>query len=179
MMRPATRALTLLALAACTRPGEQRALAELDVGGARLGGITVEAAGGLAAIRDLSDGRIDLWSQTPDLALTVTLDPTSAGMWTIVARNTLVDAVLTESGTVHARQPGGFPTEATFSLALAAGSHTLRIAPPDADRIEPYRIAAMADIQTALPIVDDVFRAISAVPDLRFVVAMGDITERG
>ena len=179
MMRPATHALALLALAACTRPGEQRALAELDVGSARLGGITVDAAGGLAAIRDLSDGRIDLWSQTPDLALTVTLDPTSAGTWTIIARNTLVDAVLTESGTVHARQPGGFPTEATFSLALAAGSHTLRIAPPDADRIEPYRIAAMADIQTALPIVDDVFRAISAVPDLRFVVAMGDITERG
>jgi len=179
MTQPMTRALVLLALAACTRPGEQRALAELDVGSARLGGITVEAAGGLAAIRDLSDGRIDLWSQTPDLALTVTLDQTSAGRWTIVARNTLVDAVLTEGGTVHPRQAGGFPTEATFSLALAAGSHTLRIAPPDADRIEPYRVAAMADIQTALPIVDDVFRAISALPDLRFVVAMGDITERG
>jgi len=36
----------------------------------------------------------------------------------------------------------------------------------------------MADIQTAMPEVDDVFRAISAVPDARFVVAMGDITER-
>jgi hypothetical protein len=177
--RIALGALGVLALAACTRPGEQRALAELDVGSAALGGVTVQAAGGLAAIRELSDGRIDLWSQTPDLALTVTVDQTSAGSWTIVARNTLVDAVLTENGTVHARQPGGFPTAATFTVALAEGSHTLRIAPPDADRMEPYRVAAMADIQTALPIVDDVFRAISAVPDLRFVVAMGDLTERG
>ncbi|MCX5748405.1 MAG: metallophosphoesterase, partial [Proteobacteria bacterium] len=44
--------------------------------------------------------------------------------------------------------------------------------------VERYRVAAMADIQTALPIVDDVFAAISAVPDARFVVAMGDITQR-
>jgi 3',5'-cyclic AMP phosphodiesterase CpdA len=36
----------------------------------------------------------------------------------------------------------------------------------------------MADIQTALPDVDDVFEKINAEPGLRFVVAMGDITER-
>ena len=35
MAHPATRVLALLALAACTRPGEQRAIAELDVGSAR------------------------------------------------------------------------------------------------------------------------------------------------
>lgn len=169
----------LLAVMACTRPGEQRALAELDVGSAGLRGISVQAAGGLAAIRELGDGKLELWSQTPDLALTVTLDATSAGPWTIVARNTLVDAVLTESGVVHTREPGGFPTVASFALTLDAGTTLLRIAPPDADRAEPYRFAAMADIQTALPIVDDVFRAISDVPGLRFVAAMGDITERG
>jgi 3',5'-cyclic-AMP phosphodiesterase len=166
-------------LAACTRPGEQRALAELDVGTAELRGATVRAAGGLAAIRELSSGRIDLWSQTPDLELAITLPDADAGTWTIVARNTPVGAVLTTAGAVHVRQPGDAPTVATFTLALGAGDHVLRIAPPDADRLEPYKVAAMADIQTALPTVDDVFRAISAVPDLRFVVAMGDITERG
>lgn len=172
-----TRLLIVVALAACTRPGEERALAELDVGAADLGGVTVQATGGLAAIRELRSGRIELWSQTPDLELTVTTD--SAATWTIVARNTLADAVLAEAGVVYPRAPDGFPTVATFTIALAVGTHTLRIAPPDADRVEPYRVAAMADIQTALPIVDDVFRAISAVPDLRFVIAMGDITERG
>jgi predicted phosphodiesterase len=172
-------AIVALALAGCTRPGESRALAELEVGAAELRGIAVQATGGLAAIRDLSDGRIELWSQTPDLELVVELDATAAGAWTIVARNTPVDAVLSDSGVVHPRAPGGFPTVATFALALAPGVHVLRIAPPDADRREPYKVAAMADIQTALPIVDDVFRAISEVPDLRFVVAMGDLTERG
>jgi 3',5'-cyclic-AMP phosphodiesterase len=171
--------LALLVVAGCTRPGESRALAELDVGTAALRDATVTATGGLAAIRELSDRRIELWSQTPDLELTLALTDTAAGAWTIVARNTPVDAVLAENGRVHARQPDGFPTVATFALTLPAGSHVLRIAPPDADRLEPYRVAAMADIQTALPIVDDVFRAISAVPGLRFVVAMGDITERG
>jgi Icc protein len=168
-----------LAIAACTRPGEQRALAELDIGSAELRGIAVQATGGLAAIHELADGRLEVWSQTPDLELSVTLDATAAGPWTIIARNTLTDAVLTENGVVHVREPGGFPTVATFSLTLGAGTTKLRIAPPDADRVEAYRVAAMADIQTALPIVDDVFRAISAVPDLRFVVFMGDITERG
>jgi 3',5'-cyclic AMP phosphodiesterase CpdA len=120
-----------------------------------------------------------VWSQTPDLELAVTLDATAAGPWTIVARNTLVDAVLTEHGAVHPRAPGGPPTVASFAVTLGAGTTVLRIAPPDADRVEPYRFAAMADIQTALPIVDDVFRAISAVPELRFVAGMGDLTERG
>jgi 3',5'-cyclic-AMP phosphodiesterase len=171
-------AAALLAFAACTRPGEQRALAELDVGTAGLVGITVRAAGGLAAIRELGDGKLDVWSQTPDLELSVAVDDTANRMWTVVARNTLVDAVLTEGGRVHLREPGGSPTVATFTVALPPGAHTLRIAPPDADRVEPYKVVAMADIQTALPIVDDVFRAISAVPDARFVIAMGDITQR-
>ena len=169
----------LVGATACTRPGEQRALAELDVGSAGLRGISVQATGGLAAIRELGDGKLELWSQTPDLELTITLDPTAAGPWTIIARNTLADAVLTEAGVVHAREPGGLPTVASFALTLGAGTTLLRIAPPDADRVEPYRFAAMADIQTALPTVDDVFRAISGVPGLRFVAAMGDITQRG
>src|SRR5689334_15177857 len=40
----------LLVVAACTRPSEQRALAELEVGSAGLDGIAVQATGGLAAI---------------------------------------------------------------------------------------------------------------------------------
>ncbi len=176
-LRGTRLALATLTLASCTRPGEQRAMAELDIGAADLGGVTVQATGGLAAIRDLRSTAIDLWSQTPDLELTVTTD--AAATWTVIARNTLRDAVLTVSGVTHVRAPDGLPTVATFTVPLDAGVHTLRIAPPDADLAEPYRVAAMADIQTALPIVDDVFRAISAVPDLRFVVAMGDITERG
>src|SRR5690606_31258677 len=104
---------------------------------------------------------------------------TAVGDWTIIARNALPDATLTvDGGAPLERAPGEHPTVAIFTVTLAEGTHTLRVAPPDADAIEPYRVAAMADIQTALPTVHDVFAAINAVPDLRFVVAMGDITER-
>ena len=42
-----------------------------------------------------------------------------------------------------------------------------------------FRFVAMADIQTALPIVHEVFEKINEVENARYVVAMGDITERG
>jgi len=176
-----TRALIALVLVgshlgACTRPSEDRALGDLAVGSAVLAGTEVEVTDGLAAIRALADGQLELWAQAPDLAITLRL--VEPGTWTIVARNTLPDAVLAAPGALVVREPGDRPTVATFRITLPAGTHALRIAPPDADRSEPFRVAAMADIQTALLDVDDVFRAISAVPDARFVIAMGDITER-
>lgn len=174
------RALVLgFALAACTRPGEQRALAELDIGHASLDGVSVEVADGLAAIRTLDDRKLELWSGAPVLDITLVLDSTRAGAFTIVARNSLPDATLTVDGTVQLREPGDGPTVATFQLTLGDGAHTLHLAPPDAGVLESFRIAAMADIQTALPTVNDVFEQISAITDLRFVVVMGDLTERG
>ncbi len=171
--------LLLLAVAACTRPGEGRALDELTVGHAQIEFATVDVAGGLATIRELSDGLLDLWSSAP--ALDLQLDLRDAGDWTIIARNSLPDSVLLVDGVRFARRasPGDSPTVATFRVPFTAGAHTLRLAPPDADRIEPFRIVALADIQTALPIVDQVFARINEVPDVRFVTAMGDITERG
>ena len=170
--------LALLAVVACTRPAEDRAEQERTVGSAESNGVTVEVVGGLAAVRELTDRRLDLWCSAPDITVELALDASTAGEWLIVAQNSLSDAVLATPAVVF-RDPGERPTVATFRVTLEAGRHRLRIAPPDADRVEPFRVAAMADIQTALPEVDDVFAAISAVPDARFVVAMGDITERG
>ncbi|HEU0030158.1 MAG TPA: metallophosphoesterase [Kofleriaceae bacterium] len=166
---------------ACTRPSESRAVAEFDVGKASISGATVEVRDGLAAIRDLTDHRIELWASAPAITLDLSLDAGAAGEWTIVARNTLVDAQLAVAGLAFpvVREPGDRTTVATFKVTLPSGASTLAIAPPDAATPGPFRVAAMADIQTALPVVDDVFTMISAVPELRFVVAMGDITERG
>lgn len=172
------RVALCLLLAACTRPADDRARDELAVGNAETNGVVVEITDGLAAIRDLTGRRLDLWCTAPDLTITLTLDASAAGEWTIVANNSLPDALLAIP-TLVTRDAGDRPTVATFRFQLAAGVHTLRLAPPDADRVEPFRVVAMADIQTALPEVDDVFRAISDVPDARFVIGMGDITERG
>jgi Icc-related predicted phosphoesterase len=166
------------ALAACTRPGDERAEAELAIGQAQAADSSVSIEGGLAAIRDLADARLELWSQAPVLVIGLDVGTTAGATWTITVRNALSDSTLTADGVVFVRDPDQPPTVAIFHVPLTPGTHALRVAPPDADALEPFRVAAMADIQTALPDVDDVFALINAVPDARFVVAMGDITER-
>lgn len=170
----------LLSLVACTRPAESRATQELDVGAAALTDATVTVVDGLAAIRTLIDRHVELWASAPAIDVIIECNATSAGPWTILARNTLHDSVLVLDGVTVLRgvTADSTPTVAAFAIALSPGPHQLRIAPPDADTIEPFHIVAMADIQTALPEVDDLFDAIDTVPDARFVVAMGDITER-
>ncbi len=172
------RLLLIAALAACTRPGDDRAEAELAVGNAELTDATVKIEGGLAQIRDFTDHRLELWSQSPVLDIELALTSTAVGDWTIYIRNALPDSTLLVDGSPHVRAAGEHPTVAIFTLSLGEGTHLMRLAPSDADLVEPFRVAAMADIQTALPSVDEVFAAINAVPDVRFVVAMGDITER-
>ncbi len=168
----------LLAVAGCTRPSESRALLELDVGAAAISDASVRVAGGLAAVRDLTDHRLELWANAPVLEIELVVGSTAAGTWQILVRNMLPDATLVVAGTAYTRAPDTHPTVASFEVPLAAGTHALHVGSPDASVHEPFKVAAMADIQDALPVVDDVFEAISAVPDLRFVVAMGDITQR-
>jgi predicted phosphodiesterase len=174
-------AALLVLVAACTRPADQRALEELEVGVASAGGLAVVVPGGLAAVRELDADtrRLELWAQAPDLWVELTVEPAAAGAWQLIVHNALPDAVLTApAGVAVEALATARPTLHELRLDLPAGSHRLRLAPPDADAVAPYRVAAMADIQTALPTVDEVFARISAEPEVRFVVSMGDLTER-
>ncbi|MCA9679428.1 MAG: metallophosphoesterase, partial [Myxococcales bacterium] len=173
-------ALALGGAAACTRPGEQRALDEDAVGVASSQGATVEVVDGLAAIRSLTPGHLELWGQAPALELDLTVDAAAAGTWELRFDNAMPDAALAGPAAVTIADLGGpRPTVRVFEVEVPAGTHRLRLAPPDADDPAPFRVAAMADIQTALPEVDDVFARIAADPTVRFVVSMGDLTERG
>jgi 3',5'-cyclic-AMP phosphodiesterase len=170
----------VLALVACTRPAEDRAPKELEIGGAELRDATVTVVDGLAAIHTLTDRDLVLRANAPAIDLLLDLQATAAGPWTVTAKNVLVDSVLVVDGVPVERAPveGASPTVARFEIGLGEGRHELRLAPPDADEVASFQFAAMADIQTAMPEVDDVFRAISDTPGPRFVVFMGDITQR-
>ena len=180
-MTRALRPLLLVALAACTRPGEDRALRDDDIGRASAEGITIDVADGLAHVRSLSAGAAELWAQAPVLDLTLDVDPAAAGRFTLTLGNALADHALTaDTAAVAVTALGGpRPTVRAWELALPAGRTTLRIAPPDVDDLSPWRFAVMGDIQDALPTVDEVFAAIDAEPGLRFVVSTGDIVHRG
>src|SRR5207342_3250448 len=97
----------------------------------------------LAQIRDFTDHRLELWSQAPVLEISLALTSTAVGDWTFVLRNALPDSTLLVDGAPYTRVAGEHATVAIFTVALAAGTHALRLAPPDADLVEPFRVAAM------------------------------------
>lgn len=169
----------LLSSPGCTRPGEERAYAELEVGSLRApDGLAIEVAGGLARIERASIGEIVLWAQAPVLSVEVTVPPEAAGSWRVEAQNLPFDAQVSVDGAASLQASAQRHTTSEFNLVLAPGLHTLRIAPPDAEQRTPFRFVAMADIQTGLATVHQLFAKINQVTDARFVVFMGDLTER-
>ena len=183
----AAAAALLLAASACVRPADERALEDLDVGAAGAFGVEVAVEGGAAQVRRIEADAVDLWAQAPVLALTLQADA-GAGAGeriTLTVENCMPGAVL------EAEDPAGDPIEVAalggprptvcgFELAPPPGQPvSLVLAPADAAGLERFRFAAMGDIQTGLPEVDDVFRRINQEPDLRFVVSTGDLVEDG
>jgi 3',5'-cyclic-AMP phosphodiesterase len=177
--------LALCALA-CVRPAEERTLDDLDVGIAEAEGLSIEIEQGAAQVRTLRAGEIRLWAQQPVLRgrLRSASDGSPAAV-TLTVENCMPGAELL------ARDGGGAPVEVSalggerptvcrFELVPPAGQDTvLDLAPPDAGTAGRFRFAAMGDIQTALPSVDEVFERIDQEPDLRFVFSMGDLVEDG
>ena len=86
--------IAALALCACTRPGEDRALAEAQVGVAIADGVTVAVTDRLAAIRTLAPGQLELWASAPVLEVVLDVPAAAAGPWRITVANALPDAEL-------------------------------------------------------------------------------------
>jgi 3',5'-cyclic AMP phosphodiesterase CpdA len=104
--------------------------------------------------------------------------------WTVVVRNVMPEAEL--SATVGSEPllvdalPGPQPTVKTWRVRLPPGSEArLTVAPPLWNQPMPFRFAALADVQEALPRVGDIYRRINADPTLRFIFFSGDLTQRG
>lgn len=178
----AARALLLLALlggAACSRPGEDRAYAELEIGHASLrDGLSVAVAGGLARVVHAGPGELRLWAQAPVFEVALTVPPAAAGAWLLEAQNVPADCALSLDGGPPIAATEQRRVTSRFAISLAAGEHLLRFAPPDADTSGTFRFLALGDIQTALPTAHQLFGAMNRVPGARFAVFMGDLTER-
>lgn len=165
-----------LCLAACVNVADERAEHDSTIGRARAAGLTVEVQSGLAHVRALEPGRLELWAQAP--ALEIALDAERAGPWQVELHNVLADAELagTSSVTLLASPR---PTKKTWQVDLPAGRSRLQLAPPDALDTSPWRFGIFADVQEAVDDVQDIFGRMNADPSLRFVLMSGDLTERG
>jgi predicted phosphodiesterase len=176
--------LALLPLAGCVRPAEGRALKDLEIGRAEGGGLSVVVEEGLAAVRGLETGALTLWSNAPVLHVRTTAMADAPEWWTLVVRNAMPDAVLrAEAGGELLEVEDGpslIPTVKTWRVRLRPGGEArLTVAPPDWEMARPFRFAALADVQEALPRVGDIYARMNEDPSLRFIFFSGDLTESG
>lgn len=189
-MRTANRLIGPLALVLALAGGcdfrvaRERAEADLEVGLGATGGVEFSAAGGLAHLRSLAPGQLELWASAPRFEIEAECAADATERWTITALNLMPGATLgasTASGpleVIELERPRA--TAATWQVDLPPGeSVTLVVTPADAEAVERWRFAVLGDIQEALPEVDDIFRVIAADPSLRFVVSTGDLVDRG
>ena len=176
MNRHAFASLGLLFLS-CLRPSDDRVERDREVGQAERAGVTVQVAEGLAVVRSLGENELVLWGSAPGFRFT--LDVPAAREVTIEVQNCLTDAELAGSAAIEPLGDAAVPTRKRWRVAAPGGKLALNLAAPDADSVEPFRIALLSDVQEAIDEVADVFERINEVPRLRFLLGAGDLTEQG
>ncbi len=177
-------AFVLALLAACViEPAEERALLDDVVGRGSAGGVRFRVEGGLAGIRNLSPGQIELWLQAPAVRIAVEAAPGAVTAWTITARNAVTDAALVfagnASGSVRALGAGATANTLRWQTELPSGASSLLLGPPDVGSRSPWTFAVLSDVQEAIGDVGDIWARMAEDPEIRFVVSTGDLTEQG
>lgn len=170
-----TLLLSLALSTGCVDVAEKRARVEDRIGRESASGLTVEVEDGLAAVRRLEPGALELWGQAPRLI--VHLEVARAGAWTLDVRNTLSTAELEGVAATPVERP--LPTHKAWRLDLPEGRTTVTVAPPDIDDTDPYNIVVFADVQDRLDGVQDLFEPMASEPDVHFGLISGDLTEQG
>ncbi|HYO59102.1 metallophosphoesterase [Archangium sp.] len=177
--------LSLLAGGCSMRPAEERALKDLEVGRVEASGVAFTVEDGLAVVRKAEPGTLTLWGSAPAFHVRAVSSAGASETWTVVVRNAMPDAELTALvGSVplpvEALREGPLRTVKMWRVRVPAGAEArLTVAPPLWDQPMPFRFAALADVQEALPRVGDIYRRINADPTLRFIYFSGDLTQRG
>ncbi|WP_394840969.1 metallophosphoesterase [Pendulispora brunnea] len=179
-----TYLLGISLLTSCLSVAQDRAERDRTVGHAANQGAEVHVDDGLAAVRTFSPGTAELWTEAPALRFEVVTPGDAGRNWTLRLRNVLPDAevraTLPDGTAVSLATSRPIPTELRVTADLPASARIVfSLAPPDASSLEPWRFAALADVQNALDRVEDIYRVMNEDAAIRFVVFNGDLTERG
>lgn len=168
-----------LVLLSCLRPSEERVELDRQVGQAEAAGISVSVDSGLAAVRSLTEASLTLWGSAP--AFDVAITSPAPRELDLEVQNCLTDAELkaTSEDASLTPLPSEVVTRKRWRLALPAGITRVSLAAPDQDSREPFRFALLSDVQEAIDRVSDIYDRVNEIPNLRFLLGAGDLTERG
>jgi 3',5'-cyclic-AMP phosphodiesterase len=181
--------LLLATASSCLSPAEERADRDERMGRAAADGVGITVGDGHGAVIALARGTAEVWGGAP--VLDVTLDGGSAPpeSWRVKLGNVLPDARVTASTTdddghtealTVALRSSEVPTEREVEIQV--GGHrqvTLHVAPPDEGSTARFRVLVFGDVQEAIDHVEDIYQRMNGEADARFVVMVGDLTERG
>jgi len=168
-----------LVFVSCLRPSEERAERDLEVGRESFGRLDVTVLSGLAAVRALGTDSLVLWSSAP--AWELELSASEAMALSLEVQNAMPSAELSagDPGATVAPLPSEIGTRKRFRVELPAGTTRFAFGPPDASEVGAFRFALLSDVQEAIDEVQDIFRALNAEPELRFLLGAGDLTQQG
>ncbi len=174
-------ALLFTPVTSCLDVASERVRLDEQIGVAAIdGGGRIDVRDGLASVRSVTPGEVVLWGQAPAFEVELMVPTGAPSTWTLTVRNALPDAQLTGDGVTITARAEALPTVRSFDIALTPGTTThLRMAPPDVDQPGRYRFGVLSDVQEAIDRVGDIHRKINETPDVRFVLGIGDLTQRG
>ncbi len=176
----------LVAQAACsTRPAEERAERDLEVGHAHSRGLRVDVEHGLAVVLEIreaadGDGRLSLWSSAPSQRFTLKRGDDAPTGWRLTVSNVMRDSELRVVGgdaTVTAEE-GDHATEQVYDLELNSPEVSFELMAPEARQRGPFSFALLSDVQEAIDRVQDIFARINQEP-VAFMLGAGDLTQQG
>jgi len=184
MLATALAALPLTQGACSTRPAEERAERDTEVGHASALGLQIDVEGGLAVVRSISVengvGHAALWSSAPTQRLRLSLAADAPRRWQLTLSNVMRDSELrAPKGAARVtRAVGQWLTQQVYELELPAGVTELELTPPQARVSGPFAFALLSDVQEAIDDVQDIFTRVNQQP-VDFLLGAGDLTQRG
>ncbi|MGE0325023.1 MAG: metallophosphoesterase [Polyangiaceae bacterium] len=175
----------LTAQAACsTRPAEERAERDLEVGHAEARGLRVDVDHGLAAVLSIgeadAEGTLHLWSSAPVQRFTLRRSDSAPATWRLTLSNVMRESKLSvvEGEATLTELPGHHPTQQVYEVAFTTPEVRFELMAPEARQRGPFSFALLSDVQEAIDRVQDIFGRINQEP-VSFMLGAGDLTNQG
>lgn len=177
---------SLLVQAACsTRPAEERAERDLEVGHAESRGLRVDVDDGLAVVSGIGqdeagDWKFNLWCSAPTQRFKLKRGENAPTAWRVTLSNVMRESELRviEGEAAITAEEGNHPTQQVYQLELATPEVRFELMAPEARQRGPFGFALLSDVQEAIDRVQDVFGRINQEP-VAFLLGAGDLTNQG